>query len=83
MSTLKEFDELQKLEREFQEVFSNAFPNVNLSRFRYGTEERMEYSHFLIPPQNENLRGSNYYIDNNLDFFHFTNINALQSIISI
>ena len=70
------------IENEFLKVFKKAFPGIEIAPFRYGSIDEIKYSHFQIPPDNRYLAGSDYYLDKQLDFYHFTNLNALQSIIS-
>lgn len=73
---------LTEFENNFHEVFQKAFPNIKITHDRYGDGLGLKYTQFLIPPQNKNLKGSNYYIDNKQGYYHFTNLNALQSIVS-
>jgi hypothetical protein len=72
----------RQFESNFKEVFQKTFPNIEISPFIYSDNDGINYIHFLIPPQNKNLIGSNYYLDKTHGFYHFTNISALQSIVS-
>jgi hypothetical protein len=71
-----------EFETRFREVFQKAFPNITIAPFRYGNEEGMSYSHFLIPPQNSSLQDSKYFTNKRHGYYHFTSINALISIVS-
>lgn len=71
-----------ELETEFLNLFTKEFPNVGALPWRYGNEDQTEYTHFAIPPINRDLIGSNYFESKQRDFYHFTSLEALQSIIS-
>jgi hypothetical protein len=69
-------------ETRFRKVFQKAFPNIKIAPFRYGNEEGMTYTHFMIPPQNKNLQDSKYFTNKRHGYYHFTSINSLISIVS-
>lgn len=70
------------MEEEFLIVFKKEFPNIDPYPWRYGNNEQYDYTHFVIPPVNRNLLGSNYFENKQKDFYHFTTLDALQSIIT-
>ncbi|MFW9990311.1 MAG: DUF2971 domain-containing protein, partial [Candidatus Odinarchaeota archaeon] len=56
------------------------FPGLDLEVFKYGDETEWHNFHFNIPPSNSNFKNSPYYY-NNKRLVHFTNLQALYSII--
>jgi hypothetical protein len=73
---------LELLEERLRSAFIKVFPTIQTVAVRYGDETGMKFSYITIPPENVNLKGSDYYLDEELEFYHFTSINALQSIVS-
>lgn len=57
-------------------------PNVKISPIRAGNSNGVETVKYFISPFNKDLRNSDYFNDQKLKFVHFTNLHALQSIIS-
>ena len=51
------------IEKRFEQLFSDLFPKIEISCFRYGNEERVNHIHYLIPSENAFLKGSVYYFD--------------------
>lgn len=73
--------ETSKNEIKFIEIFGKLFPDVDIKAFRYGNESKVNYSHYFIPPENRHLINSKYFYNKELIFFHFTTLEAIQSII--
>ena len=69
-------------EKTISNELERLLPNVTINCSRAGNDEGVNYSHFFIPPENKFLKDSEYFYDGKHSFIHFTNLFALQSIIS-
>lgn len=69
-------------EIEINEAVNQFLPNVTVKPLRSGNQNKVHHVHYYISTQNKDLAGSEYFYNGNLNFIHFTNLYALQSIIS-
>ena len=74
----------EQLENFYREVL-RLFPNININHFKAGSQTNNEIRwanhHFSIPAENSNLYKSSYFHDGG-SVVHFTNLYALNSILS-
>lgn len=61
---------------------NRLIPNVTINSVRAGNETQVNQAHYFIPPENKYLINSEYSYKGKLNFIHFTNLTAIQSIIS-
>lgn len=61
---------------------NRLIPNVTINSTRAGNQKQVHNSHYFIPPENKYLSNSEYFFKGKLNFIHFTNLFAIQSIIS-
>ena len=64
------------------EEFERLLPNVKFSYSRAGNKDEVNYTHFFIPPENKFLSHSEYFYNGKQSFIHFTNLDAIQRIVS-
>jgi hypothetical protein len=69
-------------ETEIITEINRLIPNVKINSTRTGNEKQVYSAHFFIPPENKYLSKSEYFFKGKLNFIHFTNLFAIQSIIS-
>lgn len=69
-------------EKKILHLTEKYLPNVKISPLRAGNEEKVVTIHYFISPYNKDLKGSNYFYEQELRFIHFTKLSAIQSIIS-
>ena len=71
-----------KKERIIIDTVTRLIPNVTIKPYRAFDKDGVNYARFFIPPQNKYLSNSEYLYSEKLNFIHFTNLFALQSIIT-
>jgi hypothetical protein len=69
-------------EKRIINAFIQLIPNVTIHSARSGNIDEVEQAHYFIPPENKYLVDSEYFYKGRLNFIHFTNLFAIQSIIS-
>ena len=61
---------------------NRLLPNVTVWSARAGSANEVNQAHYFIPSKNKYLKDSEYFYKGKLSFFHFTNLIAIQSIIT-
>jgi len=61
---------------------NRLLPSVTINSARGGNIDEVNQAHFFIPPANKYLEHSEYFYKGRLHFIHFTNLIAIQSIIT-
>jgi len=61
---------------------NRLLPSVTINSARAGNVDEVNQAHFFIPPDNKYLEHSEYFYKRRLHFIHFTNLIAIQSIIT-
>lgn len=69
-------------EKKIISEISRLLPNVTINSTRAGNQKQVHSARFFIPPENKYLSNSEYFFKGKLSFIHFTNLFAIQSIIS-
>jgi hypothetical protein len=83
MQSIKLADmEKSKKEINILASINQLLPGVKISPLRLGNEKNVELIHYFISPNNSDLSQSEYFYKKRLSFVHFTNLYAIQSIIS-
>lgn len=73
--------DLTKKEIIIQNEFETLLPGIKVRSARAGSKSKVSNSLFCILPENSNLRNSQYYYEENVNLIHFTNLEALKSIL--
>jgi len=69
-------------EKKILQEFERLLPNIKINSARAGNDDGVNQSHYFIPPDNHYLSNSEYFYRGKLNFIHFTNLFAIQSIIT-
>ena len=64
-----------------QNEFETLLPGIKVRSARAGSKTKVSNSLYCILPENSNLRNSQYYYEENANLIHFTNLEALKSIL--
>jgi hypothetical protein len=75
---LKQTDKEKQIETEINRLL----PKVPISSIRAGNGDEVNQTHFFIRPENHCLEHSEYFYKGRLNFIHFTNLIAIQAIIT-
>jgi hypothetical protein len=74
--------EVTKKEIEIKSQLKKLLPGVQIDSLRAGNVKEVNQCHYIILPENKNLRGSKYFYKEALEFVHFTNLDALKAILA-
>ena len=69
-------------EKRIIKEINQLVPRVTINSARKGNVNEVNQAHFFIPTDNKNLEHSEYFYKGRLRFIHFTNLIAIQSIIT-
>ena len=69
-------------EKRIIKEINQLLPSVTINSARKGHVNEVNQAHFFIPTDNKNLEHSEYFYKGRLRFIHFTNLSAIQSIIT-